>query len=124
MAHADPAAELPALALALDASSEAAGPSGSARIEAADFFVTYLTTALEPTEILTTVRFPTLPKRTGWSFIELARRHGDFASRGRRGDRARAGRGRIAAARLVLFGVGATPVRAARGGANADRAAG
>jgi CO/xanthine dehydrogenase FAD-binding subunit len=114
LAHADPAAELPAVALALDAELRAVGPGGERRIKAADFFVTYLTTALEPTEVLTEVRFPELPPRTGWSFIELARRHGDFALTGVVARLSVDSGGRCSAAQLVLFGVGATPTRAHR----------
>jgi carbon-monoxide dehydrogenase medium subunit len=112
LAHADPAAEYPAVALALDAEFRAVGPAGERGIKAADFFVTYLTTALEPTEVLTEIRFPALPARTGWSFKEVARRHGDFALTGVVAcvacDRGK----RCSTARLVLFGVGAAPVRA------------
>lgn len=112
IAHADPAAELPAVSLALDAEMRAAGPNGQRTIPAGDFFVTYLTTALEPAEVLTEVKFPLLPERTGWSVMELARRHGDFALCGVVAilslDRA----GQCSSARIVLFGVGPTPVRA------------
>ena len=111
LAHADPAAELPAIALVLDAEFRAVGPGGERRIKAADFFVTYLTTALEPTEVLTEVRFQTLPPRTGWSFVELARRHGDFALTGVVVRLTTDGT-RCSAAQIVLFGVGTTPVRA------------
>ena len=111
LAHADPAAELPAIALALDAEFRAVGPNGERRIKADDFFVTYLTTSLEATEVLTEVRFQPLPPRTGWSFLELARRHGDFALTGVVARLARDGGGRCTDARIVLFGVGATPVR-------------
>ena len=114
LAHADPAAELPAIALALDAEFRAVGPGGERRIKAADFFVTYLTTALEPSEVLTEVRFPALPPRTGWSFIELARRHGDFALTGVVAILTCGAGNRCTAAQIVLFGVGATPVRARR----------
>ncbi len=112
LAHADPAAELPALALALDARFEAVGPQGTRAIAAADFFLTYLTTALEPSEILTAVRFPMLPARTGWSIQEVARRHGDFALAGVVAVVGLAADGGIASARVVVFGVGATPLRA------------
>jgi CO/xanthine dehydrogenase FAD-binding subunit len=112
LAHADPAAELPALAVVLDATLRAVGPGGERTIAAADFFVTYLTTALEPAEVLIEVRFPTLPDRTGWSVMELARRHGDFALAGAVTTVTLDSSGRCAAAHLVLFGVGATPVRA------------
>lgn len=114
LAHADPAAELPALALVLGAEMRAVGPGGERTIGAADFFVTYLTTALEPAEILIEARFPILPARTGWSVTEVARRHGDFALAGVMATITLDDRGRCATARLVLFGVGATPVRAPR----------
>ncbi len=112
LAHADPAAELPALALAVDARLVAVGPDGERSIPAADFFQTYLTTVLAPTEILTGVHFPTLPPRTGWSILEVARRHGDFALAGVVAVLGLDDGGRCAGARLVLFGVGATPIRA------------
>jgi carbon-monoxide dehydrogenase medium subunit len=112
LAHADPAAEYPAVALAVDAQFRATGPSGERTIEAADFFVTYLTTSLEADEILTEVRLPALPAASGWSFTEVARRHGDYAMAGVTAVLTLDGAGRCARARLVLFGVGATPVRA------------
>ncbi len=111
LAHADPAAEYPATALALDAEFRAVGPNGERRIQAADFFVTYLTTALAPSEVLTEVRFPALPARAGWSFTEVARRHGDFALAGVVTWLTRDSGGRCAQARIVLFGVGARPLR-------------
>ena len=112
LAHADPAAELPAMAVALDATFEATGPSGARTITAADFFLTYLTTALESSEILTAVRFPTLPARTGWSMLEVARRHGDFGLAGVVATVTLGADARIAAARLVLFGVGERAIHA------------
>jgi CO/xanthine dehydrogenase FAD-binding subunit len=112
LAHADPAAECPAIAVALDAELTATGPTGERRIGAADFFVTYLTTALEPAEILTEVRLPTLADRTGWSFMEIARRHGDYALAGIVATLGLGSDGRCSRARIVLFGVGSTPVRA------------
>jgi carbon-monoxide dehydrogenase medium subunit len=112
LAHADPAAEYPAAALALDAQFRAAGPGGERTIEAADFFVTYLTTSLEADEILTEVRLPALPAGSGWSFTEVARRHGDYAMAGVTAVLTLDGAGLCARARLVLFGVGATPLRA------------
>ena len=85
LAHADPAAELPAVALALDATFEATSTRGTRTISAADFFVGYFTTALEPDEILTKVTFPNAAPGTGVSVQEMARRHGDFAMVGCRG---------------------------------------
>lgn len=112
LAHADPAAEYPALALALDAEFRAYGPGGERVIPAGEFFVTYLTTALEPNEVLTEVRLPALSERAGWSFMELARRHGDFALAGVVATVELDGSGTCTQARIVLFGVGSTPIRA------------
>lgn len=111
MAQADPAAEYPAVALALDAELRAVGPEGERTIAAKDFFVSYLTTALEPAEVLIEVRFPVLAEGTGWAFEEISRRHGDFALAGAAVTLSVGGAGRCAAARIVLFGVGPTPVR-------------
>lgn len=112
LAHADPAAEYPALAVALDAELRVVGPDGERSVGAADFFVSTLTTALEPTELLTEVRFPALPKRTGWSCLEVARRHGDFAMAGVAATLTLDRKGRCAGARIALFGVGPKPLRA------------
>jgi CO/xanthine dehydrogenase FAD-binding subunit len=79
LAHADPVSELPCVALALDAEIVARGAKAERRISAESFFQSVFTTTLAPTEILTEVRIPVLPPRTGWGFEELARRHGDFA---------------------------------------------
>jgi aerobic carbon-monoxide dehydrogenase medium subunit len=79
IAHADPAAELPAVLVAHGGSVQVQGPRGTRQIAAADLFRAYLTTALEPDEILTEVRFPRPPAGTGWCFMEESRRHGDFA---------------------------------------------
>ena len=111
IAHADPAAELPALALALDAEMEAQSPRGRRRIPAAEFFVDYLTTALEPDEILVETRFPAAPSGITWAFKEVSRRHGDFAMVGIVAGLALEG-GTISDARLTYFGVGGTPFRA------------
>jgi carbon-monoxide dehydrogenase medium subunit len=79
IAHADPAAELPAALLVHGGSVQVQGSRGARQIEGAEFFQAYLTTALEPDEILTEVRFPRWPAGTGWCFMEESRRHGDFA---------------------------------------------
>lgn len=113
MAQADPAAEYPAIALALDAEFRATGPDGERTIKAGDFFVTYLTTALAPAEVLAEIRFPALAPKTGWSILEVARRHGDFAMAGVTATVTLDGRGHCAAARIVAFGVGPTPLRVA-----------
>ncbi len=111
-AHADPAAEYPAAAIALDMQMTAVGPGGERTIGAREFFVTYLTTSLESTEILTEVRMPYLAPGIGWSFREVSRRKGDFALAGAAVLLGLA-QGRIDSARIVVFGVNATAVRLA-----------
>ena len=111
LAHADPAAEYPAVALALDAQLRVVGPGGERMLAASDFFVTYLTTALEPDEMLVEVRVPVLPPRTGWSFQEVSRRHGDFALAGAAVTLTLDGE-TCSSSCIVLFGVAPTPVRA------------
>jgi len=79
LAHADPAAELPCVLTALDAHLVAAGPDGERVIRAEDFFTGFYATALAHQEILKEVRIPLDRRTAGWSFLEFARRHGDFA---------------------------------------------
>jgi len=110
MAQADPASEYPAAAIALDAELVAVGSTGERVIAAEDFFVTYLTTSLEPGEILTEVRIPRSAPETGWSFQELARRHGDFAIVGAVATLRLEG-GAIADPRLVIFGAADRAIR-------------
>jgi carbon-monoxide dehydrogenase medium subunit len=112
IAHADPAAELPAVALALDGELVARSSSGERTIPASEFFAGYLTTTLEPEELLVEVRLPGLAAGHGSAFVELARRHGDFALVGVGAAVALDGSGAIADARLVFIGVGGAPVRA------------
>lgn len=112
IAHADPAAELPAVCLALAAEMRAVGPEGERWIKAEDFFITYLTTALGPNELLAEVRFPLPGPNTGWGFREVSRRHGDFALAGAAATVTVDSDGRCAAARLALFGVAGVPLRA------------
>jgi carbon-monoxide dehydrogenase medium subunit len=82
LAHADPAAELPAVAACLGATLEVAGPSGRRTVPAREFFAGAMTTALAPDELLTGVRFPVAGPGEGFGFAEFARRHGDFALAG------------------------------------------
>ncbi len=110
LAQADPAAEYPALALVLGAEIDVVGPDGKRTIAADDFFVTYLTTDMEEGEILSEVRFPFLAANTGWSFQEIARRHGDFAMAGVAATVTLDG-GTISDAHVVLFAVGPVPQR-------------
>jgi aerobic carbon-monoxide dehydrogenase medium subunit len=79
LAHADPAAELPAVVTALGGRMLARGPGGERSIPARDFFQSYLTTGLAFDEILVGVRLSALPARTSWAFLEVSRRQGDFA---------------------------------------------
>lgn len=111
LAHADPSAELPAVALALQAEVVARGPGGTRTIPAAEFFLGPYTSALEVDEILVEVRFPVAPQmRTG--FTEFTRRAGDFALGGIAAAHVPGADG-TADVRLAAFGVGARPVRLA-----------
>ena len=110
LAHADPAAEYPTVALVLDAELVLQGPSGQRHISAEEFFVSYLTTALAPNEVLTEIRFSPSPLTSGWAFEEFARRHGDFAVVGVAGVIDTDGE-QCRAARLAAAGVGPTPIR-------------
>jgi 2-furoyl-CoA dehydrogenase FAD binding subunit len=82
LAHADPAAELPAVAACLDATLEAAGPDGRRTLRAREFFDGAMTTRLEPDEVLVRASFPAAGPGEGFGFAEYARRHGDFALAG------------------------------------------
>ena len=82
LAHADPAAEMPGIALTCEAEIALAGKAGARVIQAADFFTGALTTALATDEIIVEVRLPPWPKGRRWGFQEFARRRGDFAMAG------------------------------------------
>jgi len=82
LAHADPAAEMPGIALTCDAEIAVVGKAGARTIRAQDFFLGPLTTALAPDEIITEVRLPAWPQRRRWDFREFSRRRGDFALAG------------------------------------------
>lgn len=112
MAHADPSAEHPAVLVALDGEIVVRSSRGERVIKADDFFVGYLTTALQPDEIVTEVRFPALPARTGSTFIEFAPRVGDFAVVGVAAAVTLGADGTWQDARIALTGVGGTPFRA------------
>ena len=112
VAHADPAAELPAILLALDAEMVARGPDGERTIQASDFFSSFFTTTLKDDEILTHVRLPSSTGGARSAFLEIARRHGDFALVGV-GAVADIGEdGAVARARIGMCGVGHVPIRA------------
>lgn len=117
LAHADPAAELPAAAVALDARFRLARAGGERWVAARDFFVGLLFTDLAADEMLVEIEIPPAPPRTGWSFHEVARRHGDYAQVGVAARVSLDPDGAVAAARLVFLSVGDVPVVAERAAA-------
>ena len=112
IAHADPAGEYPAVALALDAEMEAVSPSDRRSIPAADFFTGLWETALEPDEVLVGVRFPVWDGRSGFAVQEFARRHGDFAIAGAVIAVSVDADARVSRCGIGLMGLGSTPRRA------------
>ena len=111
IAHADPAAELPAVSVALEAEF-ALDRSGTHRmVKAQDFFLYSLTTAIEPDEMLTEVHIPHWGSQWAWGFQEVARRPGDFALAGAIALLQMDNNRICKAARLVLFGVGEVPLK-------------
>src|SRR5216117_3344270 len=110
IAHADPSAELPAVTLALDARFRAKSSTGERSIPAADFFKGMLETALAPGELLIEIALPPLPARSGTAFLEVARRHGDYALVGVAGLVTLDPRGRCQSARIACLSVGDGPV--------------
>ena len=113
IAYADPAAEWPTCALALDATIVCAGAGGTRRIAAADFFLDLYTTALQPGELVLACEFPLAAAGARFHFDELARRHGDYAIAGL-ALASRVEQGLLRQTRIALMGIAATPVRARR----------
>jgi carbon-monoxide dehydrogenase medium subunit len=111
LAHGDPAGDLPAVVLALDATLAARGPGGEREIPAADFFVDYLTTSLQPDEILTAVRIPKLGPGWGYRYEKFHRTAQSWATVGVAA-LARRDNGSVAEARIGLTNMGTVPVRA------------
>jgi carbon-monoxide dehydrogenase medium subunit len=111
LVHADPAGDLPAVALALDVTLIARGPGGEREISAADFFVDYLTTSLEPDEILTGVRVPKLGAGWGYRYEKFHRTAQSWATVGVAA-LVRRSNGSVAEARVGLTNMGPVPVRA------------
>ena len=111
LCHLDPAAELPGMAALYDAELTVLGPKGNRKIALKDWALGYMTTALEPDEVLTGIAFPLWRERHGHAFLEFARRHGDFAIVGVGCLLALDGAGAIARAALVLVGVDVKPMR-------------
>jgi CO/xanthine dehydrogenase FAD-binding subunit len=110
--HADPAAELPVLMLALNARLKAINASSERWIGAKDFFVGMFTTALEPDEILVEIELPFMPPRAGWSFMEVAPRAGDYALMGVAAQVSLDESGKCKSAKLVYLNAGEGPVDA------------
>jgi aerobic carbon-monoxide dehydrogenase medium subunit len=127
LTHGDPASDLPAVILALDATLIIQGPGGERQITAADFFVDYLTTDLEPDEILTAIRIPKLGPGWGYRYEKFHRTAQSWATVGVAA-LVRRDNGSVAEARIGLTNMGTAPVRAtaaeqAASGAEASRAA-
>jgi carbon-monoxide dehydrogenase medium subunit len=116
LAHADPAAELPAVMLALNAQFGIRSATASRTVRADQFFVGLFTTAVEPGELLTEIMIPKTPARTGHAFLEMSRRHGDFALVGVAASVTVDDQGRCAAARIALLSVGDRPMLAQHAG--------
>lgn len=110
--HADPAAELPVLMLALNARLKAKNISGERWVDAQDFFVGMFTTALTPDEILVEIELPFMPARMGWSFMEVAPRSGDYALMGVAALVSMDETGKCMNAKLVYLNAGDGPVDA------------
>ena len=112
LAHADPAAEYPSVALALDAELEVLSSTGTRTVAAADFFEGLWTTAVGEDELLTAATFPVWEGRCGFAIEELARRHGDFAVAGACVAVALDGSGAVERCAISTFGLGPKPLRA------------
>lgn len=112
LAHADPAAELPAVALACDARFRIRSHDDQRHVSADRFFVALFETALESHELLTEISFPALPPKTGTAFLEVSRRHGDYALVGVAVQLTLDDHGRCADARIALLSVGEMPILA------------
>jgi CO/xanthine dehydrogenase FAD-binding subunit len=110
LAHADPAAELPAVVAALEGELVVRSVRRRRVLKPEQFFLGYLTTATEPDEMLVEIRLPVMPKRTGSAFLEVSRRHGDFALVGVAATITLDEAGVCTASALALTGVGPTPV--------------
>jgi len=113
--HADPAAELPAVTLALGAEFVVKGAGNERVVPAEEFFLEYMTTTVGPRELLTEIRLSSWRAGCGWAIEEVARRRGDFAIVGVVALLQLGEAGLCEAARLALFGVSERPVRAQRG---------
>lgn len=116
LAHADPSAELPAVMTALGARFQLRSRSGERWLAATEFFTGLFATALVPGELLCAVEIPAKPARSGHAFLEVARRHGDYALAGVAAQVVLDAAGLVASARIALLSVGDGPVLVAAGG--------
>jgi len=112
LAHGDPAAELPAVAVHLGARFRLVSTGGERWVDARDFYLGLFATELAPEEILADIEFPASPPGTGHAFLEVARRHGDYAQVGVAASVALGPDGRCREARLTCLSVGDIPMRA------------
>jgi len=112
LAHADPASEMPAVMLALGARLHLQSTAGERIVDADDFFISAMETALRPDEMLTEIEIPDMPSRSGVCFMEVARRQGDFALAGVAAIISLAADGRCSNARLAFCGVDQRPFHA------------
>ena len=112
LAHGDPANDHPATMLALGAEVVATGPGGKRTIPIDDFFVGLFTTALEPHEILTEIRVPSPPARSGGAYMKLERKVGDFAAAAVAAQVTLAADGTVAKAGIGLTAAGPKPIHA------------
>jgi CO/xanthine dehydrogenase FAD-binding subunit len=117
LAHADPAAELPAVMLALDAQITVRSRDASRVVPAAEFFIGLFSTTLGPGELLTEICLPRHDGKSGWAFQEVSRRHGDFALAGVAAAVTLDERGRCSRARIALLSVGDRPLLATQAAA-------
>ncbi len=110
LSHADPAAQLPLIATLLNAEIQIGSASGSRMVNAREFFVSSLVTALQPGEMITAVRFPVLGAGCGWGLEIFTQRHGDFAIVSVATTMRLSDAGTVQSLELALGGVGVTPV--------------
>jgi carbon-monoxide dehydrogenase medium subunit len=114
LAHGDPAAELPSVMVALDATFRLRSVKGARTVKADEFYTGLFETALQPGELLEEISIPAMPARSGYAFLEISRRHGDFALSGVACRVTLNEKGKCSEARIALVSVGDGPVLARR----------
>ncbi len=111
LAHGDASGDMPSVVSALEGELVVKGPNGERTTKAADFFIDYLYTDLDPLEVITEIRVPKLGSNTGWSYKKFSRRSQDWAMVGVAAVVEKSNGG-IGSARIALTGMGSTPIRA------------